>query len=173
MLKRFLIPLLFTVVLYGCQKNGETAEDTRTLPKENITESNLVKAPDFTLKDINDNDIRLSDFRGKVVILDFWATWCPPCRKGIPDLVELQEKYSDDLMIIGISLDQANTIKEVVPFSRSYGINYPVVYGNASVVNQYGGIEAIPTSFIIDREGNIVNKYVGLIPKQEYEKYLR
>jgi thiol-disulfide isomerase/thioredoxin len=168
------ILLSTTLFLYGCERDGkgrETAELENT--PESTVRGNLVKAPDFTLKDIYNNEVKLSDFRGKVVILDFWATWCPPCRKGIPDLIELQTKYNDDLMIIGISLDQANTIKDVVPFSKNYGINYPVVYGDANVVSKYGGIEAIPTSFIIDKEGNIIDKHVGLIPKQEYEKYLQ
>jgi thiol-disulfide isomerase/thioredoxin len=175
MLNKFIILLLLgTVVLYGCRSGEETDGGAEGQPgNEQLAEANYTKAPDFALQDIYGNEVKLSDFRGKVIILDFWATWCPPCRKGIPDLIDLQNKYRNDLTIIGISLDQANTIKDVVPFSKSYGINYPVVYGNASVVNQYGGIQAIPTSFIIDREGNIVDKHVGLIPKQEYEKYLR
>jgi thiol-disulfide isomerase/thioredoxin len=178
MLNRFLVLLIFsTILIYGCQKNSEEGavpeNRTGSAAGNGVNETNAVKAPNFTLKDVNGNDVSLSDFKGKVVILDFWATWCPPCRKGIPDLIELQNKYKNDLTVIGISLDQANTIKEVVPFYKSYGINYPVVYGNAEVVNKYGGIEAIPTSFIIDKEGYVVNKHVGLIPKQEYEKYLQ
>jgi thiol-disulfide isomerase/thioredoxin len=176
MTKHFLILLLLsTVLLYGCQKNNETdgtAEQMENIESES-NNYNSSKAPDFSLNDINGNVVRLSDFKGKVVILDFWATWCPPCRKGIPDLIALQNKYNNDLTVIGISLDQENTIKDVVPFYKNYGINYPVVYGDGKVVQAYGGIEAIPTSFIIDREGNVVNKYVGLIPAEEYEKYLR
>jgi thiol-disulfide isomerase/thioredoxin len=168
--------LLSSILIFGCEKNKQTEENLT--PEENTgavtTESGKYgKAPDFTLKDINGQDVKLSDYRGKVVILDFWATWCPPRRKGIPDLIALQNKYKNDLVVIGISLDQANTIKEVVPFYKNYGINYPVVYGTGAVVQQFGGIEAIPTSFIIDREGNIINKYVGLIPLEEYEQYLK
>jgi thiol-disulfide isomerase/thioredoxin len=176
MIKHFLILLILsTMLLYGCQKNNQsdgTAEQMEGIETD-AGNNNSSMAPDFSLKDINGNEVRLSDFKGKVVILDFWATWCPPCRKGIPDLIALQNKYNDDLIVIGISLDQDNTIKDVVPFYKNYGINYPVVYGTGQVVQQYGGIEAIPTSFIINREGNIVNKYVGLIPAEEYEKYLR
>jgi len=164
--------------LYGCEKNNESQEPQNgtTLDEgesENIYENNGGdKAPNFTLKDISGKDVKLSDYKGKVVILDFWATWCGPCRRGIPDLIALQKQYSKDLAVIGISLDQKNTIADVVPFYKSFGINYPVVYGDAKIVQAYGGIEAIPTSFVIDREGKIVNKYVGLIPKEEYEKYL-
>jgi len=179
MLKRFLMMIFVsTVMLYGCEKNDETrdqqnnpGEETALLSQQTNNE-NSQQAPDFVLKDINGKNVKLSDYRGKVVILDFWATWCPPCRKGIPDLIDLQKKYGNELAVIGISLDQANTIKDVVPFYKSYGINYPVVYGDASVVQKYGGIEAIPTSFVIDKKGNVVNKFVGLIPKEEYEKYL-
>lgn len=128
------------------------------------------KAPDFELKATDGKMIKLSDYKGKIVIIDFWATWCPPCRKGIPDLVELQEKYGKDLVIIGISLDDKRTIKDVEPFVSKYKINYPVVYGDEKTVGLFGNIESIPTSFVIDREGNIVKTHVGLIPKSEYEK---
>ncbi|MBS3945024.1 MAG: TlpA family protein disulfide reductase, partial [Melioribacter sp.] len=107
------------------------------------------------------------------VILDFWATWCPPCRKGIPDLVELKKKYaSKGVEIIGISVDQ-ETKPDVVPFIKEYGINYPIVYGNTSVYQQYGGIRAIPTSFIIDKEGKVVASYEGLISKAAYEDHIK
>ncbi|GAB1443109.1 hypothetical protein MASR2M39_19480 [Ignavibacteriales bacterium] len=132
--------------------------------------SSYDKAPDFSLKSTDGKIVKLSDFKGKIVIIDFWATWCPPCRKGIPDLVELQKTYKDDLVIIGISLDDKRTLKDVVPFVGKYEINYPVVFGDSEVVSAFGGIESIPTSFIIDREGNITNKHIGLIPKSEYEK---
>jgi cytochrome c biogenesis protein CcmG/thiol:disulfide interchange protein DsbE len=132
--------------------------------------SSYEKAPDFQLKSTDGKTVKLSDFKGKIVIIDFWATWCPPCRKGIPDLVELQKTYKDDLVIIGISLDDKRTLKDVVPFVSKYEINYPVVFGDSEVVSAFGGIESIPTSFVIDREGNITNTHVGLIPKAEYEK---
>ncbi|MBK6682776.1 MAG: TlpA family protein disulfide reductase [Ignavibacteriales bacterium] len=88
----------------------------------------------------------------------------------MPDLVELQKTYKDDLVIIGISLDDKRTMKDVVPFVGKYEINYPVVLEMRNVVSAFGGIESIPTSFVIDREGNITNVHVGLIPKAEYEK---
>lgn len=173
MMKRFLILVLFsTMLIYGCEKNNNQ-ENAAPITEDMGLNTNSAPAPDFTLKDINGKDVKLSDYKGKIVIIDFWATWCPPCRKGIPDLIALQKKYKDDLAVIGISLDQQNTIKDVVPFYKSYGINYPVVYGTGQVVQQFGGVEAIPTSFIIDKEGNIVNKYVGLIPMEEYERNIK
>ncbi|MCP2519925.1 TlpA family protein disulfide reductase [Candidatus Aminicenantes bacterium AC-335-A11] len=122
----------------------------------------LTIAPDFTLQDINGNLVRLSDFRGKIIILNFWATWCPPCRKEIPIFIKLYKKYKDEgLVIIGISLDRGG--KEVViPFVKKYGINYPVLIGTSEVEEAYGGIRGIPTTFIIDKEGKIRKKHIGL-----------
>jgi cytochrome c biogenesis protein CcmG/thiol:disulfide interchange protein DsbE len=132
-----------------------------------------VKAYDFNLPTTDGRLLKLSDYKGKVVILDFWATWCPPCRKGIPDLVELKKKYgSKGVEIIGISVDK-ETKPDVVPFIKDYKINYPVVYGNTNVYQQYGGIRAIPTSFIIDKEGKIVASYEGLISKAAYEDHIK
>lgn len=118
--------------------------------------------------------INLSDYKGKVVILDFWATWCPPCRAGIPDLVELKEKYGDkNFEIIGISLDAITrggaTKNDVEPFIDDFEINYPIVIGDAAIMNKYGGIQSIPTSFVLDQDGRIVSQYVGLTPKSTYE----
>lgn len=126
------------------------------------------KAADFTLKTLDGKNVKLSDYKGKVVIIDFWATWCPPCRKGIPDLISLQNEFKDKLVVIGISLDQQNTLKDLAPFIKQYGINYPVVLGTEKVVQDYGNIQAIPTSFIIDQSGNIVDTHVGLVSKSNY-----
>lgn len=132
-----------------------------------------LKAPDFALKSTTGKTIKLSDYKGKIVIVDFWATWCPPCRKGIPDLIDIQNKYKGKVVVIGISVDHEKTVKEVLPFVKKYGINYPVVYSNDNVVNDYGGIESIPTSFIIDQKGNVVNRHVGLYPKYIYEEEIK
>lgn len=180
MLKRYFLLISASALLFfGCSKNtneNNNAGAPVTIQSDKSAQVNnnpAVKAPDFTLQDINGKNVKLSDYRGKVVILDFWATWCGPCRKGIPDLIQLQNKYKKDLMVIGISVDQDNTIKDVIPFYKNNGINYPVVYADENVVNSYGGIEAIPTSFVIDREGNVLNRYIGLTSPEEYEKYIR
>ncbi len=131
-------------------------------------------APDFSLPTSDGKTLKLSDLRGKVVIVDFWATWCPPCRKGIPDLIDLKKKYgSKGIEVVGISVDADNTIGEVVPFIKNYGINYPVVFGNSVVVQAYGGVRAIPTSFVIDKQGKIVASYEGLMPKSTYENHIK
>ena len=126
------------------------------------------KAPDFSLKSFDGKTIKLSDYKGKVVIIDFWATWCPPCRKGIPDLISIQKEFKNDVVIIGISLDGEKTLKDVPGFVKSYEINYPIVYGDEKVIAAYGGIEGIPTAFIIDKKGNVVDKHVGLVDKNIY-----
>lgn len=131
------------------------------------------KAPEFSLRTLEGKTVKLSDYKGKIVIIDFWATWCPPCRKGIPDLIDLQKTYSKELVVIGISLDQERTIKDLKPFIQNYGINYPVVLGDEKVVRDYGGVNAIPTSFIVDQKGFIVDSHVGLVPKSVYENKIK
>jgi peroxiredoxin len=136
-------------------------------------QKSTAQAPDFTLPGIDGKDLKLSSYKGKVVILDFWATWCPPCRKGIPDLIELKKKYgSKGLEVIGVSLD-TETKNQVPAFVKDKGINYPVVYGTQTVAQQYGGIEAIPTSFIIDKQGKIAASYQGLMPILTYENQIK
>jgi cytochrome c biogenesis protein CcmG/thiol:disulfide interchange protein DsbE len=143
------------------------------LSTTNFSNNDNKKAPDFSLKTLEGKTVKLSDYKGKIVIIDFWATWCPPCRKGIPDLIDLQKSYSKDLVVIGISLDQERTLKDLKPFIENYGINYPVVLGDQKVVLDYGGINAIPTSFIVDQKGYIVDSHVGLVPKKVYEDKIK
>ena len=167
----FVFMILFlTTGIWGCQKTGESNDpETRlTDTTSNVnTKSASNLAPDFTLKLTDGKDIKLSDHKGKIIIIDFWATWCPPCRRGIPDLVEIQKKYQKDVLIIGISLDN-ETKSDVVPFIKQYGINYPVVYGTMEVIKAYGNIQAIPTSFVVDQAGQIVDQHIGLVDKSAY-----
>jgi cytochrome c biogenesis protein CcmG/thiol:disulfide interchange protein DsbE len=117
--------------------------------------------------------LKLEDLKGKVVLVDFWATWCPPCREGIPDLVLLKEKYKNmDVEIVGISVDAITrggaTAAAVVPFMQSYKINYPIVRSDEITINSFGNIHSIPTSFLIDKDGNIVARYEGVVSKDSY-----
>lgn len=126
-------------------------------------------APDFTLPTIYGDSLSLSDYKGKAIILDFWATWCPPCVQEIPDFIELYNKYKDKgLVIIGVSLDRGS-VSDVKSFCEDIGIDYPIVMGNDRVSQKYGGIRGIPTTFIIDRDGMIVNKFVGYRPPEVFE----
>lgn len=118
---------------------------------------------------LSSETLSLSDYSGKIVIVDFWATWCPPCRKGIPEFVELKSEFADkNVEVIGISLDDKKIQAEVEKFIVDYKINYPVVWGNESVKYKYGGVRSIPTTFVIDTEGNVVSQYVGYVPKSTY-----
>ncbi len=124
------------------------------------------KAPDFTLESINGDTIKLSDYRGKVVILDFWATWCRPCVMEIPHYKELYEAYKDSgLAIIGIALDKP---QKVVSFVDRFEVNYPIAVGDRSLAAEYGGIRAIPTTFVLDQDGKIYKKYVGYRTKEVF-----
>jgi peroxiredoxin len=128
------------------------------------------EAPDFTLNDIDGRPVSLADYRGKVVILDFWAPWCPPCKREIPDLISLQEQYADrGLRIVGIGLDREDN---VASFVRRNGINYPVMVGDDEIAGLYGGIPGIPTTFIIDREGKINKRFEGYTSRAAFEAAL-
>ena len=124
-------------------------------------------APAWQLPDLNGKLVSSAEFEGKVLLIDFWATWCPPCRKMIPGLVELQEAYADaGLVIVGVSLDRKGP--EVVrAFNEKFRVNYTSLMGDEAIVSAFGGIEGIPTSFLIDREGRIVEKHVGYTSKRK------
>lgn len=126
-------------------------------------------APDFTLPQLDGQPLRLSSYRGKIVLLDFWATWCVPCREEIPHFIELQNKYGQDgLQIIGVSMD--DTPEPARTFYQQFRMNYPVVMGNASIGEEYGGILGLPIAFLLDRNGRIIVKHVGATDPAVIEK---
>jgi peroxiredoxin len=130
-------------------------------------------APDFQLLSLSGQQVSLSQFRGNVVIVDFWATWCKPCRLELPHFAALYEEFEKEgLRIIGVSLDQVGSA-EVASFVREWKIPYVVVIGNGDVVRNYGGIRGIPTTFVIDKQGNIYRKYVGYRDKEVFERDIR
>jgi len=130
----------------------------------------LGKAPAWELKDVNGAMVRSTQFAGKVLVVDFWATWCPPCRAEIPGYTELQKKYGKDgFVIVGISLDQAGP-EVVKAFAGKNAVNYPLVMGDDVVVGAFGGVEAIPTTFLIDRNGQIRDRKMGAEDTADYEK---
>ncbi len=159
--RTFLVGTLVSLLVCGC--GGQ--EDQSKLASR--------AAPDFALKHLNGGICRMADLRGKVVVLNFFATWCGPCRQEIPDFVRLYEKFRDKgLEIIGVSLDQEG---EAVlrPFVKHYGITYPIVLGTREVVLDYGGIKGIPTTFLIDHNGIISNYFAGLRPGYVIEESVR
>ena len=128
------------------------------------------KAPNFSLKTYDGKVIELAKLKGKTVVVNFWATWCPPCRAEIPDFIKVYESSkAKGLEFVGIALDEDGWAK-VKPFTDKNKITYPVVLGTPEVVQAYGGIEGIPTSFIIDKKGNVVDRQVGLMTKDVLEK---
>ncbi|HET6929982.1 MAG TPA: TlpA disulfide reductase family protein [Candidatus Acidoferrum sp.] len=129
-------------------------------------------APDFKLKEFSGKDLTLEESRGKVVLLNFWATWCGPCREEIPELIALQSRYKDRLRIIGLVVDDDDE-KEIRNVISAEGINYPVASADPETRFAYGGIAALPTVFVINTEGRVVQKHVGLFNPALYETEVR
>jgi thiol-disulfide isomerase/thioredoxin len=119
-------------------------------------------APDFDLQSLDGRDVKLSDFRGKAVLLNFWATYCGPCKIEMPWFVALQNEYGPQgLQIVGVAMDDAST-EDIAKFVKEMGINYPILLGKESVGQSYGGVEVLPTTFFIDRDGKVTGREFGL-----------
>ncbi len=157
-----IIFLAFCVLGAGfCNCTQEKNETSTPMPSATPT---LQPAPDFTLTDLNGKSGKLSDYRGKIVILDFWATWCGPCRMLIPHFADLYKRYKGSgLEIVGVAMDQGGA-KVVKPFVEKHSMDYPNFIGNNQVAMLYGGLRGIPTTFLITRDGRIYKKYVGVPP---------
>jgi len=144
--------------------------------KANRTESDETEytaAPGFTLEDLESNVLTLADYEDKVLFLNFWATWCGPCRQEIPDFIEVYETYKEQgLEIIGVSVDNAG-IQKVIQFVEINEINYPIAMYTQDILNDYQPGQFIPTTIIIDREGNIRRKHIGVMSKSVLEKYFQ
>jgi cytochrome c biogenesis protein CcmG, thiol:disulfide interchange protein DsbE len=156
------------LLLVACGASGKARQN------ENVIRfvRNPDAAPDFKLESLDGKALSLGGARGKVILLNFWATWCGPCRAEIPDLIALQQKYRDQLQIIALTVDEddAGVVKQVVAES---GINYPVAMSPPELRMQYGGITALPTSFILDTQGRVVQKHEGLRDPALYETEIR
>lgn len=130
-------------------------------------------APDFSLEALDGKTMKLSDFRGKAVLLNFWATWCGPCKIEIPWFVDLQKEYGPQgLQIVGVAMDDASK-EEIGRFAKDMGMNYPVLIGKESVGQEYGGVDGLPESFLIARDGKIVDRIIGLRGKAEIEDAIK
>jgi len=126
-------------------------------------------APDFTLPRLDGQDLRLSAYRGKLVLLDFWASWCAPCREETPHLIDLQNKYGDrGLQIIGVSMDDSPDPARV--FYQQFHMNYPVVMGNAKTGELYGGVLGLPIAFLVRRDGRIYAKHIGATDPSVFDR---
>jgi peroxiredoxin len=149
--------LLVGCFLEGCETNRSTVKAASVKPGKDRH-----VAPDFALKDADGKTVHLSDYKGKVVLLDFWATWCGPCRIEIPWFMDIERKNKDKgFAVLGIAMDE-NGWEDVKPFLASMKVNYRVVIGDDDTTKAYGGVEDLPTTFLIDRQGKIAAVHVGL-----------
>ena len=171
-------------LLPGCAQQEEPvqtsevqATSSRTLPEPQSAlvldpDSASALAPSFALPQLGGGTLRLSDYRGRVVLLNFWATWCPPCRAEIPDLNRLQDELGPKgLEVIGVSLDEEG-FDAVRPFAEAYEVTYPLVVDDGAVAAQYGSIQGLPTTLVIDRNRRIVRRVIGLFPVDEMQPLL-
>jgi len=148
---------LVLLVLGACSKSGAVEIGS--------------KAPDFTLTDIEGNNVSLAEFSGKVVIVDFFASWCPPCRMEVPDFIALMNEYgSGDFAMIGVAVEDLGAAKS---FGEKMKINYPVLVDDGKVSGAYGPIRSIPTTFVIGKDGNVARVYIGYREKAVFEKDIK
>ena len=159
----FVSALLLTCLLQSCSSGQQSVKAASVKPDKDRHD-----APDFALKDADGKVVHVSDYRGKVLLLDFWATWCGPCKIEIPWFVDLERKNKDrGFEVLGISMDEEGW-ETVKPFIADMGVNYRVVIGNDSTAQLYGGVDAMPTTFLIDRTGKIAAVHVGLANRKDF-----
>ena len=157
-----LVALAAVALLYGC--SGPTSVRAAVKP-----EKDRKPAPSFNLTDATGKAVKLADFKGKVVLLNFWATWCGPCKVEIPWFIEFQQTYKDrDFVVLGVSFDDDGW-KSVKPYIEEKKINYRVMIGDELIAQHYGGVESLPTTFVVDKAGRIASIHIGLVSKSEYK----
>jgi thiol-disulfide isomerase/thioredoxin len=168
--RRRLVPFFITSLFLYFIPSSSFAQDSDQPTIRFVRNPDL--APEFRLTGLDGKPVTLAGSKGKVVLVNFWATWCGPCRAEIPDLVELQKKYKDRLQILGLVVDDDDLVA-IKKFAARFGINYPVAVATNEIRLQYGGIPALPTSFVLDSEGRVVQKHEGLRDPVLYETEVR
>lgn len=163
--RNLFITILFPVFALACSAPDDQFKFAGETQETNSADEEPIAAPDFTIDDMEGEDFTLSDHQGKIVVLNIWATWCPPCREEIPYFIELQDELRDDVLFVGVSVDEEGW-KVVEPFAREFGINYPLVVDDGTIFDKYGPYRGIPTTFFINRVGEIEYVAPGMIPEQ-------
>jgi len=169
------LSILSILVFTGCDSKTEIESSDKTEIKKVV-----VKKTNFILKTTDNLELNVkldgdkiifSDYPEKLVLLNFFATWCPPCKAEIPNLIELEKKHGNDLKVVSVLLEEGKTNEEIIEFINKYNINYTVINGkqNFLLSDSLGGIKSIPTMFLLDKESNIFQKYIGIVPVEMME----
>jgi len=171
-MKKTIIGVASALVIIAAVIIGLSVKAPKAHAMGNKPQTDEYVAPAFSGMDIQGKGmINIRNYKGKVVLINFWATWCPACREEIPGLIKLREKYKNKLEVIGISVDRGG-VKGVKKFARKFGITYPLIMGTSDLVRSYGGIQAIPTSFLVDKDGDLVKKIVGFRSYAQFTKMI-
>ena len=154
----------FLLSCSGTDKNENTQKDD--------SKAGLGSFPDVTFTTLEGDELSMNDLKGKVVFVNFWATWCAPCRREIPDFISFQKQYGgDDFTIVGVSLDEEG-FGVVEPYAKEMGINYPLVVDNQNLGDKLGGIFAVPTTYFVDKKGDIVGRKIGYFSEEQMKKQI-
>ena len=164
---------ILTILFFtGCDSKDNSQNKAQTQQADRVTEFQLETADNQTINITLLNDkILFKDYPNKIVLLNFFATWCPPCKAEIPNLIKLQEDYKNDFVVISVLLEEMKNDEEIKAFMKDFGINYTVTNSseNFDLAKNLGGIKSIPTMFLIEKNGNIFQKYVGIVPYEMME----
>jgi peroxiredoxin len=165
-----LVFVALTVAVLAMLASGKYLDRTRKHgPMKLVGEIKGIEAPDFSLFTLDGQKVKLSDYRGKAVLLNFWATWCPPCKVEMPWFVDLQKQYGKDgLVILGVAMDDSEPAT-IAKFAQELGVNYTVLIGTDKVSDDYGDVQYLPTTFFIGRNGAVVDKLTGLLDRKDIE----
>ncbi len=184
----WMILLVISIGLISCSKkeeqNNNTQQKDDTTKPQYLGNTALVKevkgtlteteTPQFSWLNEKNEEIKLSDYKGKVILVNFWATWCGPCKKEIPDFVNIYHKYkSSGLEVLGISLDSELSLEELAQFVGENDINYQIIMDNGNLQNAFGGIQAIPTTFLIGKDFKVKDHAVGAMNEQQLEDFIK
>ena len=170
MRRNALVFVALTVAVLAMLASGKYLDKARKHgPIKLVGNVKGIEAPDFNLLTLDGQKVKLSDYRGKAVLLNFWATWCPPCKVEMPWFVDLQKQYAKDgLVVLGVAMDDSEPA-QIAKFASELGVNYTVLLGTDKVSDDYGDVQYLPTTFFIGRNGAIVDKLTGLLDRKDIE----